>query len=76
MDELLAHVQSSLALPPASTPVNGKASTSRALTNPIISEQRDWDYNDEYGDDAGTEIIFEDTGEGVGVEGDLDIDDD
>lgn len=76
IDEILEHVQKSLtqsnpdAIIPKSNGINGVPSTQQG---PIIVEEDQWD-NDV--DAPYEEDMYDDTGEGAGVEGDLDIEED
>lgn len=78
MEELLTHVQSSVDL---SATVNGQV---RAASDNFVFVEQDTGnasgfYDTGYDDDAdgmADDVEFDDTGEGAGVEGDLDMDDD
>ncbi|KAF8895221.1 HRDC-like protein [Infundibulicybe gibba] len=74
MDEILAHVKASVGHP-SKTTTNGAPTTASAIGDIIIGEvDQQWEGLDPefYEED----ILFDDTGEGAGVEGDLDLDDD
>ncbi|KAK0233755.1 RNA polymerase Rpb4-domain-containing protein [Armillaria fumosa] len=74
MEEILANVQSSIS-PTANTTteMNSYPSTVHEELGPANEEDTSfWDAEG----DVDTEIQFDDRGEGVGVEGDLDVDDD
>jgi len=76
IDEILEHIQKSLAqsnpdaVIPKSNGINGVPS---AQQGPIIVEEDQWD-ND--ADAPYEEDMYDDAGEGAGVEGDLDIEED
>lgn len=79
MEDILSDVKSSLALPPAPITRNGIHPTEQTADvgshRPMDSsayldmEMEDESYVQE-------EIVFDDMGEGAGIEGDLDMDDD
>ncbi|KAJ7108713.1 RNA polymerase Rpb4-domain-containing protein [Mycena epipterygia] len=68
MEEVISQVQASLVLDPGLAPA---PLTTTAQKNRRADEGQDWEIEEEY---AGEE--FDDKGEGAGVEGDLDMDDD
>lgn len=71
MDNILTHVRSSLSIPPQPLLTeNGQNDTEEH-----VREAWDADVDEEQVYDA-NEIVFDDRGEGAGVEGDLDMDDD
>jgi hypothetical protein len=77
MDEILSHVQSALTSPSATATSDGQ--TPSAYFMDVVS--RVSGENDERRDslaypEVDEEVAFDDTGEGAGVEGDLDMDDD
>lgn len=69
MEEVISHVQESLVLDPALIPAPREMDASKN-TN-AVDEGENWEVDEEY-------VIeeFDDKGEGVGVEGDLDMNDD
>jgi hypothetical protein len=80
MDEILTHVRSSLKSPAPATNVVPNANATDAA---IVYVEEQWDTyvdvdadGDVDADTVANEIVFDDTGEGAGVEGDLDMDDD
>lgn len=79
MDDIISAVRNSLdAHVPQTTLSDNHPSVTQQLDNPagaqiFMEEDQTWDSEQVY--DA-NEITFDDTGEGAGVEGDLDMDDD
>ncbi|KAF7360186.1 RPOL4c domain-containing protein [Mycena venus] len=69
MEEVISHVQESLVLDPALAPIPREMAVPRNTTGTGADEE--WEVDEEY---VGEE--FDDRGEGAGVEGDLDMDDD
>ncbi|KAJ7800385.1 RNA polymerase Rpb4-domain-containing protein [Mycena olivaceomarginata] len=67
MGEVISHVQESLVVDPALAPI----SHATAVQNKISDEGEQWGIDEEY-----VEEVYDDQGEGAGVEGDLDMDDD
>lgn len=72
MEEILSHVQAVLPLSSTTIVVNGDISSIELAFGDSSIEQ--WDPLTYLEGDE--EVIFDDTGEGAGVEGDLDMDDD
>ncbi len=73
MEEILANVQSSLSSTAnTTTEMNSYPATVHELGPANEEDTSFWDAEG----DVDTEIQFDDKGEGVGVEGDLDVDDD
>lgn len=70
MDEILTHVQSSQTIS-AQPALNGLTSHTEEV---VFEENHNWGYED--ADAIVDEGDFDDTGEGAGVEGDLDMEDD
>ena len=74
MDGILNTVKASLQDPALNTAVNGQPAPQ--VDTVVYSEyQQDYDDAQQWEYDA-NEVIFDDHGEGVGIEGDLDVDDD
>jgi hypothetical protein len=71
IDEILGHVQNSLAQS-KSDGINGAQSAQQG-SGPITVEEDHWDLD---ADAPYEEDMYDDTGEGAGVEGDLDMDED
>ncbi|KAF9468606.1 RNA polymerase Rpb4-domain-containing protein [Collybia nuda] len=74
MDEILSHVQTTLASSSASATLDGQ--TPGAHFMDLISDENGEPWDSLTYPDADEEVIFDDTGEGAGIEGDLDMDDD
>lgn len=80
MDDILSVIRDSLAhSPPTTDPILDLKPEPQPVQIFVEEEQR-WDDDDEVGDVEQAldpnEILFDDTGEGAGVEGDLDVEDD
>ena len=76
IDEILEHVQASLTPQSNSDTVqksNGMNGVPLAQQGSIIVEEDQWDLD---ADAPYEEDVYDDTGEGAGVEGDLDMEDD
>lgn len=76
MEEILTHVRSSTAIAAASAPQTIRVDSLYG-DDVVHIEEDSWQHNS--GEDADgiiDEDMFDDTGEGAGVEGDLDVDDD
>lgn len=74
MDEILTHVQSSLSVASAST-INGKvAHASEDQDGIFVLEEKSMHIEGYHG--YHEDIDFDDGGEGIGVEGDLDLEED
>ena len=80
MDDILSVVRDSLA---CSRPIADPIPDPKPEPQPVqifVEEEQRWDDDDEVGDVGQAldpnEILFDDTGEGAGVEGDLDVEDD
>lgn len=74
MEEILTHVRSSTATAAASA---SQSIGMGSVDDVVHIEEDSWQHNS--GEDADgiiDEDMFDDTGEGAGVEGDLDVDDD
>lgn len=75
MNDILDHVKVSLNAPPdAEMPHASRRPNGNVAMNGH-GQDDDWNTYDEMDEDP-TEVAFDDTGEGAGVEGDLDMDDD
>ncbi|KAI0345618.1 hypothetical protein BDW22DRAFT_1426287 [Trametopsis cervina] len=75
IDDILSTVRGSLS---EHGPGEQSAGSAAAITNQAIFTEEDMNYghgNEGWEHDA-NEIVFDDTGEGAGIEGDLDMDDD
>ena len=74
IDEILGHVKESLTQPPSdaikSNGINGAQSMQQ---DSLIVEEDHWDFD---ADAPYEEDMYDDTGEGAGVEGDLDMEED
>jgi hypothetical protein len=83
MEDILSVVRASLVSPPPTTtiPVTEQETNADAGAAQIfLEEEQKWDDDDEVGGEVEElvyphEVLFDDTGEGVGVEGDLDMED-
>lgn len=75
MEEILTHVQSSGATAAASAPQTIRMDSVHD-DDVVLIEEDSWRHNSEDADGIIDEDMFDDTGEGAGVEGDLDVDDD
>ena len=76
MDEILAQVQTSVGPPALTNNVNGQIDLLPEQIPPHTTEQLEWNvfsYDDDV-DAIGEEEQFDDTGEGAGVEGELEMD--
>ncbi|KAI0671150.1 HRDC-like protein [Trametes maxima] len=77
MDDILTGVQSSLSAAVLNGITSGEGSAQEIQVETTYTE-----YTEEYTQDAehweydANEVVFDDTGEGAGIEGDLDVDDD
>lgn len=69
MDEILGMVSKSLSATTATTPSQSASSTNGPRTVDEYELVRDWEHDTE-------DAEFDDLGQGVGVEGDLDMEDD
>ncbi|TFY57529.1 hypothetical protein EVJ58_g6967 [Rhodofomes roseus] len=83
MDDILETIRSSLSGPaaPLTNGVHGKGAGAGATNGEIVytEDMEMQDYVEEDGNweyDANEDVMFDDTGEGAGVEGDLDVQDD
>lgn len=80
MDDILTHVQTSLHAPAIQHDTNGFANGNQPSNGNASNVEETWDGYDENADGDIEAIVndtqFDDTGEGAGVEGDLDMDDD
>jgi hypothetical protein len=76
MDDILSVVRASLANPPPPTGAAAATATSKSPTQIVVEEEQSWDDNDIENMFDPSEVLFDDTGEGAGVEGDLDMEDD
>jgi hypothetical protein len=77
MDEILSLVQTSIGPPAPERNVNGQINSlpEQVVLQPV--EQSEWNvfgYDDDDVDAIGEEEQFDDTGEGIGIEGDLEMD--
>ena len=75
MDEILALVQTSIGPPAPASNVNGRIDSSSEQVAPQPVEQLEWNvfgYDDDV-DAIGEEEQFDDVGEGAGIEGDLEM---
>lgn len=72
MDDILTHVQSALAPSAPSIETNGGNASSGAFFDKTFRQETSVFAEDFYHD----ETVFDDVGEGAGVEGDLDMEDD
>ncbi|KAH9932731.1 uncharacterized protein BXZ73DRAFT_101270 [Epithele typhae] len=77
MDDMLNAVKGSLQELAAKGTVNGDNSQEMQAETVVYSEYQE-EYNDpgNWGTFDPTEVVFDDNGEGVGIEGDLDVEDD
>ena len=78
MDDILNTVKSSLHT--SASALNGTSSGDQRsqdmqVDSVVYSEYQDG-YEDQQWDYDANEVVFDDTGEGVGIEGDLDVEDD
>ncbi|KAI0763527.1 HRDC-like protein [Trametes elegans] len=78
MDTILSAVKASLSEPPS---VNGTSNYGVAQGEVMHVETTYTEYTEDYTQDQqwdydANEVVFDDTGEGAGIEGDLDVDDD
>lgn len=71
MDEILSHVQSAFTSLSATATSDSQTPGTHFMDLVSNENSEPWDYPE-----ADEEVIFDDTGEGAGVEGDLDMDDD
>ena len=79
MDDILSVVRASLATHPTIGDVATVTSEPKPSTQIFIEEEQSWDDHDnkEMGHVFDqNEVLFDDTGEGAGVEGDLDMEED
>lgn len=75
IDDILSVVRSSLTEPTAADAVNG-VNEGEAAPEPFIYSEETYMGGAERWEDDANEVVFDDMGEGAGIEGDLDIDED
>ena len=73
IDEMLSHVQESLVNPDTTSKPNGINGVLSAEQGSIVLEEDQWDLD---ADAPYEEDMYDDMGEGAGVEGDLDMEED
>lgn len=79
MDDILNAVRASLHETPAVNGTgNGADHGEDMRVEPVVYSEYQEDYQDGQGhwDYDANQLVFDDTGEGVGIEGDLDVEDD
>jgi hypothetical protein len=76
MDDVLTHVRSSLSAPAAATIATQTASATDTALIYVDDQWETYVDADVDAEAAVNETVFDDMGEGMGVEGDLDMDDD
>lgn len=75
MEDILTAVKTSLKESPAVNGTSGAAQSAQVEAT-YTEYAEDYAHNAEHWDYNANEVVFDDTGEGAGIEGDLDVDDD
>ena len=76
MEDILDVVKESLREQAANSTVNGNTAAHDMQAEPVVFSEYQQEYGVDQWDYDANEVVFDDHGEGVGIECDLDVDDD